>query len=465
MGRNSEQVYRPYHALMLSDDECEDDDVCVWKDEPIFSDLGLSDEEPEPSVLQVRKKTVEPTSKSNHHTHTKAEDSESMKPPSEDIAKARARWTEGWAEHGEPSKIDTSEAMKPQTKAAETSARPSPRRTESQTRHAEPPSMPTKEAKARMKVPDTRKSTTDPRPGLPMGESFRERVANLPRDPRTADIPDAHAGTLSNDPHRERQIQYAFSTTRRNLTHISQFLLKLEARAGKATKEGIRNTLDATVNDTNYDLSAPPDYGSEIEELKHMSNNIYMRLYLIDRHWRRIARNNVPTPTARRATTTMTTTATATATATTTKHPEAKVKNAPKITILSEPDIKEWMRTELRSNHLMTEETCYFSVRDLKSNRSFTDWMGYLRELCRFGNHPHDEGKLVELAWLFLDRNLRGPRPSNPTTADQFIADLDNKRRRGVWAAVLENPKKQEQDDLEAWLTMRRYWSARVAPA
>ncbi|KAI1735641.1 hypothetical protein F4680DRAFT_452729 [Xylaria scruposa] len=263
----------------------------------------------------------------------------------------------------------------------------------------------------------------------------------------TAGIPsrdiDPNTNKLTKEAFRAREVQYALSETRRNLTHISQFLLKLEARAGKATKEGIRQTLDATVGDMQYDFNkcgvdgGPPDsdHKSEIEELKHISGEIYNRIYLVDRHWRRISRE------AR----------------------DAKGKS-PDIGIHSEPDIKEWIKFELQANNLTSEETCFYTVQDLNLHRSFRDWITYLEKLCGFRKHPYDQGKLVDLAWRFLDRNLRGPRPVNPTSVEQFIAYLDSTRRSGVWDEIRKHPKKQEEDDAEAWKTMRKYWSSRTAP-
>ncbi|KAJ8116770.1 hypothetical protein ONZ43_g4363 [Nemania bipapillata] len=251
------------------------------------------------------------------------------------------------------------------------------------------------------------------------------------------------AGRLTEEAFREREVQYALSTARRNLTHVSQFLLKLEARAGKATKEGIRQTLDATVADMNYDFNAcgtdggPPDadHKSEIEEIKNLSRELYKRMHLLDRYWRRIARQ--------------------------TRDSEGR---SPNISILSEGDIREWINVEIKTNHLMGEETCFYTVRDLVVNRPFRDWVSYLQQLCKFSDHPSDQAKLVELAWRFLDRNLRGPRPLNPTSIEQFIADLDARRRGGKFDELHKTPKKQEEDDAEAWKTMKRYWSSRTPP-
>lgn len=138
----------------------------------------------------------------------------------------------------------------------------------------------------------------------------------------------------------------------------------------------------------------------------------------------------------------------------------------PPIHILSEPAMKEWVKVEQRTNHLSLEDPSFYSVRDLASGRGFGDWMGYLRGICKFRDHPVDENKLVELAWLFLDREIRPmEKPVNPTTGKQFVALLEERRRAGVWKKQLENPLKQVGDDAAAWKTLRRYWSCRTAPA
>ncbi|KAI0105283.1 hypothetical protein GGR51DRAFT_560497 [Nemania sp. FL0031] len=357
MARNygSESVYksRPYHALYMSDDEGEDDDLCVWNLESEY----------EPLAGHFKKDGTESNTKGSNN---------------------------------QPEKAKSAERSTPST-ATSTSQAPN------------------------------------------KGVKGQVQAAGIP--PSSIDL---ETGKLTEAAFREREVQYALSTTRRNLTHASQFLLKLEARAGKTTKESIRQTLDATAKDANYDFSAcgtdggPPDadHKSEIEEIKQLSRELYNRLYLIDRHWRRLARE--------------------------TRDSQGR---SPSISILSEGDIKEWIKVEINSNHLATEDTCFYTVADLTAHRSFRDWITYLQKLCNFGDHPVEQAKLVELAWRFLDRNLRGPLPVNPTTVEQFIADLDARRRSGIWDEIRKNPKKQEQDDAEAWRAMRKYWSSRTAPA
>ncbi|KAI1827333.1 hypothetical protein F4861DRAFT_404386 [Xylaria intraflava] len=416
---SNEPVYstRPYHAPFLSDDEGEDDDVCVWRDEPILSDLDDFDEEIPIRVGHVKKWTVKPKAESNDLVPKprSAEKAVSSKSNPEAMSKTASK--------------TGSKTPKTNPEAVSKTTHRTTSRTTSKTRHGEIEN-PSKQSEP-SRHGKSSKHAQCPNPSREIKPKTAATAIPTPPTEPTADV------QSTQDYLREREMQYALSTTRRNLTHISQFMLKLEARAGKVTKEGLRNTLDATVNDKNYDLAAPTDYAAELEELKHMSNNIYLRLYLVDRHWRRAAR----------------------------KAKRGADGRYPDIGILSEPAIREWTHTEIATSGLVAEDTCYFSARDLQSRRSFRDWMGYLRELCGFRDHPHDERKLVDLAWLFLDRNLRGPRPSNPTTAEQFIAELEARRRSGVWAELLENPLKQVEDDAEAWQTLARYWSSRPAPA
>ncbi|KAI2633281.1 hypothetical protein GGS26DRAFT_76938 [Hypomontagnella submonticulosa] len=240
---------------------------------------------------------------------------------------------------------------------------------------------------------------------------------------------------LTAEEFRERQVAYALSTARRNLTRMSQFILKLECRAGKVTKESIRQTLDATVaDDTNaFEPNEDPTRLEEIEEIKYLSDSVWKRLYLIDRHWRRQTRQ------ARNA--------------------EGK---SPHIQLESEPDVKEWLREEMRIKQAADEQHCYFTVADLINGRKFEDWIIYLRNLCRFKDHPTDEQKLVDLAWRFLDRDLRGPHPTNPTRIEDFVVGLEETHERGGFDEVIKHPEKQEQNDKQAWKIIKQYWFSRV---
>ncbi|KAI1105005.1 hypothetical protein F4804DRAFT_351519 [Jackrogersella minutella] len=234
---------------------------------------------------------------------------------------------------------------------------------------------------------------------------------------------------------RERQAIDSLLVTQRNLTKMLQFILKLECRAGKVAKEGIRQTLDATVAD-NSDMS---DQGhdvnpfEEIEDIKLLSENAWQRLYLIDRHWRKQSRED--------------------------RDAEGQ---SPSIEIESEPSVKAWLKEEMRANCMTGDDPCYFTAADLAGGRRFEDWIAYLRLLCKFRDHPDDEAKLVGLAWRFLDRNLRGPRPVGMTRVADFVFQLEERCRGGGFEEALEDPKRQELDDEWAWKTIKKCWSSGV---
>ncbi|OTA96173.1 hypothetical protein M434DRAFT_393035 [Hypoxylon sp. CO27-5] len=113
-------------------------------------------------------------------------------------------------------------------------------------------------------------------------------------------------------------------------------------------------------------------------------------------------------------------------------------------------------------NHLAGEDACYFTVADLAGGRTFEDWAIYLTELCQFKDNPNDESKLVNLAWRFLDRDLRGPRPVDSARIGDFILDLEEKHQSGAFDELLEDPLKQGKDDEEAWMTIKKYWSSKI---
>ncbi|KAI2466293.1 hypothetical protein F4781DRAFT_406275 [Annulohypoxylon bovei var. microspora] len=234
----------------------------------------------------------------------------------------------------------------------------------------------------------------------------------------------------------ERQTADALLATQRNLTRMLQFILKLERRAGKVTKEGIRQTLDATVASS---TNAPEqDHNltrrDEIENLKLLSENAWERLYLVDRHWRKQSRQD---------------------------H-DAGAQESPKIQIESEPTVKAWLKEEAKINNTVGEDPCYYTVADLAAGRSFEDWVTHLKHLCKFKDDPADETKLVELAWRFLDRDLRGSRPDATTRVSDFVLELEDRSRSGAFEEALENPRKQVEDDGQAWKTIRKCLGSRI---
>ncbi|KAI1323119.1 hypothetical protein F5Y16DRAFT_354225 [Xylariaceae sp. FL0255] len=273
--------------------------------------------------------------------------------------------------------------------------------------------------------------------GTSMGRSRSATIQAKPSDAPRKKSP----AKMSTEEFQKREIQYIMSATRRNLTRLSQYMLKLEARSGKTTKEGIRQVMDATNRDANPNPLGSSNFlqdtRDQMDELRLMSEGIWNRMFLVDRHWQRVSKQN--------------------------RDPVTKI--SPDIAIMSDSNIKEWIKVEIRQNHLTAEETCFYTVQDLKENRSFLDWVTYLRKMSNFRDHPSDDLKLVQLAWRFLDRNLRTHVPPvNPTPVEQFILDLEEKKRSGVWAEVIKNTKKQEEDDAQSWLTLQKYWASRSAP-
>ncbi|KAI2617869.1 hypothetical protein GGR54DRAFT_201443 [Hypoxylon sp. NC1633] len=249
-------------------------------------------------------------------------------------------------------------------------------------------------------------------------EERRKREA-LPKD----------SGKLPPDEFRERQIAYSLSTARRNLTRLSQFILKLECRAGQITKEGIRATLDATVDD-NADVFSrdDPDHLAEIEDIRALSDGVFKRLYLIDKHWQQQHHDN----------------------------------GSLEIQLKSEPAVKAFLKEELRMNHLAGEDTCFYTVQDLLDGRRIEDYIDYLVEYCDLKDHPTDIFKLVQIAWRFLDRDLRGPRPTNPTTVEDFMDQFKFMMCSGAFQKALKTPTKNREEDEEAWKAIQKYWSSRV---
>ncbi|KAI5856171.1 hypothetical protein GGS23DRAFT_601279 [Durotheca rogersii] len=262
-------------------------------------------------------------------------------------------------------------------------------------------------------------------------------------EPREAESSDAGpeedpAGKLTDEQAEERrQTAYALATTRRNLTRLSQCILKLECRAGKVTKEGIRQTLDATASGRN--LAEREDDGTshrdEIEQLKLLSQSALHRLLLVDQHWRKQSRAA--------------------------RDPQGK---CPDIRIKGEPEVKDWLKVEMRTNHLTGDDACYFTLANLAEGRPFADWVAHLKTACEFEDDPADETKLVSLAWRFLDRDLRGALPpATPTKIADFVEGLEAKRDSGSFGEALKDPKRREQEDEQSWEDIKKLWSGRIS--
>ncbi|KAI0601215.1 hypothetical protein F4775DRAFT_589903 [Biscogniauxia sp. FL1348] len=273
------------------------------------------------------------------------------------------------------------------------------------------------------------------------------RNSNKPKgsevEEKPATAPTRVSVTPSSETSREQEIVDALAAAHKSLTRMSQFVLKLEARTGKATKEGIRYTLDATVRDNTREFKGgrgDTDHKSEIDEIKDLSAGISHRLWLVDRHLRRqdrLARNA-----------------------------ESTATDSSEVKVHGERFVREWLKVETRTSHFSVEEKCFYTGHDLANDRSFIEWLNHLRKVGKFRDTPHDEGKLVELAWCFLDRNLRGPSPPSSTSAsiEAFVLDLETKKKNGAFIEVQQNPDKQIEQDRDAWRAMRLCWSSRTFP-
>ncbi|KAK8044521.1 hypothetical protein PG993_004545 [Apiospora rasikravindrae] len=243
---------------------------------------------------------------------------------------------------------------------------------------------------------------------------------------------------------RERELNYALVAAHRNLTRMSQYVLKLEARANLATKEDLRQTLEATYENNEHSSSASSELDEEhrrheqlVEDVSRLSDQVWTRLYLVDKSFRRVSRKN---------------------------RQGADGPSGP-ITLQGETHTKTWLERVIESNALLEEETLFYTVRDMAAGRSLADWFGYIRDLCKNGAEPVREDRVVAIAWSFLDRAIRPPsRPGLSTTVDQFTKEWEALRRGGAFDGALDNPWNQQDSDEEILKSLKGVWSARQRP-
>jgi hypothetical protein len=236
---------------------------------------------------------------------------------------------------------------------------------------------------------------------------------------------------------REREIAYALASTHRNLTRMSQYLLKLEARANTATKLHIRKTLDTTVQDSYYASKddTEPGHKKLIEDINNLSQGVWERLFSVDKQFRRLSRENR----------------------------DVNGLSTP-FELQGESYVKRWAEWEIKAIQLRNEESCFYTVADMGTSRGFRDWVIYLQELFQMGDNPAEELRLVQAAWHFLDRSIRGPRPENPTTINDFVQDWESMRCSGAFRDAVADPKRQERDDQELMKALQTIWSSRMLP-
>lgn len=220
--------------------------------------------------------------------------------------------------------------------------------------------------------------------------------------------------------------QKALESTVRNLTRLSQHMLKLEVRAGKTTKEAIRQTLDDTADETTVDRLTQEEL---VERISRLSEETSRRMALIDKHFRRQC---------------------------------SRTPSDQPISLLRESSVKSWWNVETTNNHISSQDPCYFTVKNLSDGRTFRDWLGYLRGSCGFKSTDADDQKLLNLAWRFLDRDLRGGVPPPSLSLEAWLSDLEHKHKKGQFQVALENTEKQLEVDDDSWQNIRKVWSARA---
>lgn len=254
-------------------------------------------------------------------------------------------------------------------------------------------------------------------------------------DGRVADSKQGLLPREGGQPHERQEVERGLVAAVQNLTMLSQYILKLEVRVDKTTKEAIRQTLDDTAAIAAIDLledSLP--HQELLQHIVRLSEQTARRMYLIDRHWRRQS----------------------------SRKPEGQAGQV--LPLLGEANVKSWISIEKEDNHIMRKNPCYFTVRDLASGRKFRDWIIFLKESCGFKDSVEDDRKLLNLAWRFLDRDLRGGLPSSFTNVEAFVSELEQKFNSGQFETALADPEKQEKVDRDLWRRIRRLWSARTRP-
>lgn len=236
-------------------------------------------------------------------------------------------------------------------------------------------------------------------------------------------------------PHDRQEIDKGLVAAVQNLTMLSQYILKLEVRVDKTTKEAIRQTLDDTAELAAVELlEGNLPQRDLLQHIVRLSEQNARRMYIIDRHWRRQS----------------------------SRKPEGQASQV--LPLLGEASVKSWIGIETEDNHITRKNPCYFTVRDLASGKKFRDWTTFLKESCGFKDGAEDDKKLLNLAWRFLDRDLRGNLPSSSTNVEAFVSELEQKFNNGQFEMALADPEKQEEVDKDLWRRIRRLWSARTRP-
>ncbi|KAK8878917.1 hypothetical protein PGQ11_000211 [Apiospora arundinis] len=259
--------------------------------------------------------------------------------------------------------------------------------------------------------------------------------------PASKTAPEERALTLEE---KERERNYRLVTAHRNITRMSQYILKLEVRANIATKEDVRQTLETTLENIQYSSrdnmtsEDPGQNGKLLEDLVRVSDQTWNRLYLVDQSFTRISRQN-----------------------------RTDDGCSGPIPLRGESYTKAWLDSVIASNSLMDEGTIFYTIQDLASGRPLSLWLTYIREtLFQFGDgSPARDDRVLSIAWSFLDRAIRpSSRPGPTTTVAQFVAEWEAMRKSGAFDSARLDPESQRESDAKLLTSIKGIWSARARP-
>ncbi|KAK9777947.1 hypothetical protein SCAR479_05273 [Seiridium cardinale] len=231
--------------------------------------------------------------------------------------------------------------------------------------------------------------------------------------------------------------RYDLVSTHRNLTRMGQYLLKLEARAETASKLHVRKTLDAAVENAHYSSKEDTEVGHHqlITDIERLSRDVWGRLHQLDRDFRKTSRENR----------------------------DADGQSMP-FQLHGESYVKKWIQHEINHNAQRADETCWYTVKDMNNNRGLREWFEYLADTYARGEQSiMDESRLVQLAWHYLDRSIRPPKPEAPISIADFINVWHDMRQSGAFEGARADPGHQRCEDAEALRALQAIWSSKAA--
>ncbi|ETS78303.1 hypothetical protein PFICI_10365 [Pestalotiopsis fici W106-1] len=238
--------------------------------------------------------------------------------------------------------------------------------------------------------------------------------------------------------------RYDLVSTHRNLTRMSQYLLKLEARTSTASKIHVRKTLDAMVENAEYSCGENMERGSAsgnhhqqlIFDIECLSSDVWARMHQLDREFRRLSRETR----------------------------DAETGQSKSFELRGESYVKRWIQQEIDHNALRGEETIWYTVRDMNNQRCLRDWLDLLADVHNRGAQPIvDEERLVQLAWHYLDRSIRPPKPEIAMQTADFINWWHDLRLSGAFDGAKRDPDFQRREDEEALKSLQSTWTTKMA--